>query len=355
MSGASEETTTRSGRQYKTKSSQRRISVPGIPVAPAATGQTRTTMSSDPVTQALVKINESLESLTKQGAENSRKLTELSIKLDQNTQSVNELGKRVTSNTESINKILEDSANIRKIAEEAKVSADEAKVSADATQEKIVPVCKKLEDHTLALSMLELERRSRNLRLRAVPESEGDNLANFLSKEFSDFWQQELEKEEIKIVTAFRLGRAQGRKKPRDCLITLRSREEREKILSLHFQRTLEIEKSFVEIFKDIPKEILDARTYYKELVGLLKKNEVPFRWEFPQGLSFKFKGRKIRIRSVEDRDQFLNHYREDLLKGTVGEEITSETKDATDILNLTFGLKSPTEEEQLLGATGGK
>uniref|UniRef100_UPI0010A01B9D vomeronasal type-2 receptor 26-like n=1 Tax=Podarcis muralis TaxID=64176 RepID=UPI0010A01B9D len=197
--------------------------------------------------------------------------------------------------------------------------AEEAKVIAEATQEKLTPVCKKVDEQELALSVLELQRKERNLRLRSVPENEKNNLVDFLTKEFSDFWQLNPEKEEFKIVTAFRLGKKQNRKKPRDCLIILRSKEERDKILSLHFQRTLEIEDNYVEIFKDLPKHILEARAHYK------------------------------------DKEQFLEENEEDLLKEVVAVELTPEVKEATDILNLTFGLKSPTEDEQLLGAVGGE
>uniref|UniRef100_A0A670JUF4 Reverse transcriptase domain-containing protein n=1 Tax=Podarcis muralis TaxID=64176 RepID=A0A670JUF4_PODMU len=217
--------------------------------------------SEDALAKALGKINDSLEQLTKQGAETSKqvaetnkKVAEISRKIDLNTRSIIELGNKVNSNTESIGKLLEESSTTRKIAEEAKEIAT-------ATEERFPPVLRKLEDHDLTLSMIEMQRKERNLRIRSVPESEGDNLVDYLTKEFSDFWQQDLEKEEFKIESAFRLGTRQRRNKARDCLITLRSKEERDKILNLDYQRTLQIEDYFVEIFKDIPKHILVVST----------------------------------------------------------------------------------------------
>ncbi|XP_077776092.1 uncharacterized protein LOC144325741 isoform X2 [Podarcis muralis] len=331
MSGPAEEITTRS----KAKQTQKkRGSIPGI--TPAVQEKVATA-SMESMTQALLKINQSLEALTKLSTENSKKLTELTARLDLNTASV-------ASNTESINKLIQESSETRKIAESAKNTAEE-------TREKLVPITKKVNEHDAALSLLELQRKEKNLKLRLVPESEGDSLVDFLTQNFSEFWQEDLQEEEFEITTAFRLGRRQG-KKPRDCLITLRSKEERDKILNLHYQKALEIENSQVQIFKDIPKYILEVRAFYKDLAYLLKKNIIPFRWEFPQGLSFNFKGRKVKIRTVQDKEQFLERYQEELQKGTV--ETTSEEKGSTDIANLSFGLIPPSEDEQKLGAVGG-
>lgn len=351
------DTRLRSGKPYKTEPiQQRRASTSGAAGVIGATGATKPKVmtAEDALTKALNRINESLESLTKQGAETSRQVTEtnkrvaeISTKIDLNTASINELGKKVNSNTQSIEKLLEESSTTRKIAEEAREVAI-------ATQDKIPPVQEKLADHDLTLSMIELQRKERNLRIRLVPEIEKDNLAEFLTTEILEFWKLDQEKEDLKIVSAFRLGFKQKKNKPRDCLITLRSKEERDKILNWHYQKTLEIGNSFVEIFKDIPKLILDIRTYYRDLTTLLKRNNIFFRWEYPQGLSFKFRGKKIRIKTLSEKDKFLRDYGEDLQKEVDrGEETT--VKGLLDVANLSFGLKSTTEEEELLGAVGGK
>lgn len=331
MSGPADEIVTRS----KVKQTQKkRGSITGT--TPAAQEKIPTA-SMESMTQALLKINQSLEALTKQSTENSKKLTELTARLDLNTASV-------ASNTDSINKLIQENSETRKIAESAKNTAEE-------TREKLAPITKKVNEHDAALSLLELQRKEKNLKLRLVPENEGDSLVDFLTQNFSEFWLEDLEEDEFEITAAFRLGRRQG-KKPRDCLITLRSKEERDKLLSLHYQKALEIQNCQVQIFKDIPKYILEVRTLYKDLVFLLKKNLIPFRWEFPQGLSFNFKGRKIKIKTVQDKEQFLERYLEDLQKGTV--KTTTEERGSTDIANLSFGLIPPSEEEQKLGAVGG-
>lgn len=343
MSNPLDEISTRSKTKQAQKQTQKRGSLSGA----AAAQEKGTTASMDSMTQALLRINQSLEVLTKQSAEltkqsteNSKKLTELTTRLDLNTTTI-------SSNTDSINRLIQESTETRKIAESAKSTAEE-------TRGKVAPIVKKVHEHDAALALLELERKNKNLKLRLVPEEEQDKLGEFLTDKFQEFWNDELEGEEdeFAIITAFRIGRKQG-KKPRDCLITLRSKEERDKILNLHFQKALVIKNSQIQIFKDIPKYFLEVRTQFKELVDLLKKNNIPFRWEFPQGLSFIFKGKKFKIKTNQDKEQFLDRNSEDLHKGTVGER---DIPDIPDIANLSFGLNpAPTEEEQELGAVGGK
>lgn len=353
--GEPQEKTLRSGRQYKIDTFMKRRASASGPSGASANPQEKTkAMSEEALSKALGKINDSLDQLKKQGAETSKQVAEtnktvaeISGKIDLNTKSIIDLGNKVNTNTESIGKLLEEASTTRKIAEEAKEIAT-------ATDEKFSPVFRKLGEHDLALSMIEMQRKERNLRIRAIPESEGDNLVDFLTKEFSHFWKQELEQEEFKIESAFRLGARQRKNKVRDCLVTLRSREERDKILNLHYQRTLRIEDSFVEIFKDIPKHILDARSQYKDLVILLKKNSVPFRWEYPQGLSFKYKGKKRKIKTVEEKDKFLEQHEEDLYKGAEsGQDYPGGGTLDKDKLPLRG--TPPTEEEEQLGAVGGK
>ncbi|CAI7934907.1 Hypothetical predicted protein [Podarcis lilfordi] len=243
----------RSGRLYRTDGGlQRRASTSGPPGVPTASSsaqpKTKGMASDDALAQALAKINESLDRISKQVAEASDKIDQNTTSINQNTASINNLGQKVNTNTETIQKLLQESASTREIAEEAK---EIATATVAEVQEKIPPLHKQLEDHKSILSMIELKEKQVNLRVRAVPEVEKDNLVEFLTQEFLDFWNPDLGKDSFKIVNAFRLGKGGG-KKVRDCLITLRTKEERDKILSLHFQKTLEIQQSKVEIFKDI-------------------------------------------------------------------------------------------------------
>lgn len=303
--------TGRTTRSSKTKTQQpsiisqlRRSSVPSLSVAQEEELdkiRPKGMASGEDFTSVLNKIYEKLDGLSKQ-------VTEQSTKIDQNTASINNLSQQVNLNTQSIGKLLEDTASNRKIAEEAKEKVE-------AVQEEIKPMRKQIGEHQALLSMIELKNKENNLRIRAVPELEKENLIEYLTQEFAEFWSLEEDKA-FKIVSAFRLGKGGRKIKSRDCLISLRTKEERDKILSVHFQKTLEIKDSRVEIYKDIPKHLLELRTNYGDLVALLRSSKIVFRWEFPQGLSFTFKGKKVRIRLVEDKEKNLSDYGEDLQKG---------------------------------------
>lgn len=162
-----------------------------------------------------------------------------------------------------------------------------------------------------------------------------------LTQEFEDFWGLEPDKD-FKIVSAFRIGKGGRKNKVRHCLISLRSKEERDKILAHHYKNPLEIEDVRIEIFKDIPKYLLDLRANYGNLVQLLRRNSIIFRWEFPQGLPFNYKGKKVKIRSEEDKVRFLNYHEEDLQK---------ELGNPPSSLEKTEKATPPTDQEQLMGA----
>lgn len=86
--------------------------------------------------------------------------------------------------------------------------------------------------------------------------------------------------------------------------------------MGLHYEKSIEIQDKRVEIFRDIPKQLLDLRATYTDLTRLLRSNSIAYRWEFPQGLSFSFRGKKVRIKTAEDKEKLLSVHGEDLQKG---------------------------------------
>lgn len=319
--------------------SYRRASVVGLPVTQVTEGA-----GTDPAT--LDKILSAIQDLTAKIDLNTSTIKDLG-------QKVNDVGQKVNINTQAIDKLLQES-------KETKKTAEEAKERVLAVEEKIPPINRRLDDFKEQFALIELKEKQTNLRIRAVPESEEGELIEFLTSELEEYWDLDPQKEEFKIVSAFRLGRVKRKNRARDCLISLRSREERDKILNLHYQKALVIEGVRIEIFKDIPKYLLDLRANYADLVGLLRKSNIPFRWEFPQGLSFSFKQKKIKIRSKEDKVSFLRDFGEDLRKEARTRVPELPGLRSPDLGRHPLGLdqlekeKQPPEQEQLLGAVGG-
>lgn len=315
MSGARRRGRTKQTTLTLSAASQRRSSVPALPstlppdieaasLIQAGEGETEELhlgdMASGTSSSVLEKILEKLEALDKKA--------DLHIaKIEQNTESLNKLTGQVAQNAQSIGELKEAVGENRKLAEDTSQRLEEL-------EKEVRPLSKQVGEHQIYFLMTELRNRETNLRIRSIPEVEEDNLIEFLTKEFAKFWK--LEEKDFKIVSAFRLGRVRRTEKPRDCLIILRSKEERDKILGLHYEKSLDILGKRIEIYKDIPKQLLDLRSNYTELARLLRSNAIIFRWEFPQGLSFTYRGRKIKIKTVEDRDKFLGAHGEDLHKG---------------------------------------
>lgn len=255
-----------------------------------------------------------LKQILEQLAALNQKVDNQSLKIDQATSSIQKLTDQVSQHTQAIEKLQGATAENRNLAGEAIQIATAAKKEVEEVKGEVRPLQKQIGEQQAYLSMVELKERQNNLRLRAIPEIEQQDLIGFLTTEFSKFWNIK-EESDFKIVSAFRLGRLVRKDRSRDCLIILRSREERDKILGLHFANPLDIQDKRVQIYRDIPKQLLDLRTTYSELARLLRLNTIRYRWEFPQGISFTYKQKKVKIRTPEDSQKFLHEHGEDLQK----------------------------------------
>ena len=85
------------------------------------------------------------------------------------------------------------------------------------------------------------------------------------------------------MVRAFRFGgKSKKRKTVNDFMIEFRTKEDRDKILELHYATNLVIGNQQFILFKDIPQLLLDLRKRYTDVTTVLKKKGIFFRWEFP-------------------------------------------------------------------------
>ena len=76
------------------------------------------------------------------------------------------------------------------------------------------------------------------------------------------------------------------------------------------------VEQNKVIFYKDIPRFFLDKRVPYNDLATEIRKRKIPYSWEFPEGLAFTFEGKKIKIRSLAEKQKFLDKHLE-FFKGT--------------------------------------
>lgn len=163
------------------------------------------------------------------------------------------------------------------------------------------------------IAMNELRQREVNLRLRAVPETQNENVKEKLIKELAEWMGMTVEEMAKNVQSAFRMRVSSTRVKKYtgDCLITFKDKEMRNKILLRNREKRLNIEGNYIIIFKDVPIRLLKRRDSYKLLVQALKKNKIEFRWEFPEGLSFIYRGKKHKLSNQEETGKFLRKYKE--------------------------------------------
>uniref|UniRef100_A0A670IGT0 L1 transposable element RRM domain-containing protein n=1 Tax=Podarcis muralis TaxID=64176 RepID=A0A670IGT0_PODMU len=164
-----------------------------------------------------------------------------------------------------------------------------------------------------AISMNELRQREVNLRLRLVPELQGENIKEKLIKEIAQWMEMDIEEVTKSVQSAFRLKTrsAKARKLPGDCLVTFKDREMRNQILQKNREKRLNIEGNYIIIFKDISIRLLKRRDPYKPTVQILEKNNIELRWEYPEGISFVYKSKRHRLTSLEELGKFLRKYKE--------------------------------------------
>ena len=293
------------------------------------------------------QMAQAIEKLTSSIAEITEGLKKVSEDVKQTQSSVNSVNSTVNSATEKLQAEIKESSqrletsigqieqNVRKNREEINKVAQEVTVLKKETEEikvvkeKIRTVEQKLDNIDLeniekigsrqrsveeSLAFLQLQQGEGNLRLRGLPELEEGSLKDFIVTQFSTFWHLKEDEVSALIVKAFRFG-TKGKKSSKtvsDCLIVLNNRYQRDYILDLHYKNNLVVQQNRVVLFKDIPKFFLDKRAPYNDLTAELRRRNISFSWEFPEGLTFMFKEKRIRIRSPADKQKFLDKHLED-------------------------------------------
>lgn len=129
---------------------------------------------------------------------------------------------------------------------------------------------KKLQEKLIWMECRQLDK---YLRFRGIQESHKDvreELLDILS-EFLEIPQNELEKEVDEI---YRINSEFTRiKLPRDVIVKVTTYKMRDLILSQHFQEPLEILGKKVKIWKELPREVIQQRKNFKQLVEKLKQD----------------------------------------------------------------------------------
>lgn len=84
------------------------------------------------------------------------------------------------------------------------------------------------------------------------------------------------------------------------------TRNLKEEILKIQYDKPLEIDGEKIRIIRELPKKILLLRKDYRKLKDKLDGLKIRFRWEIPQGMTFEHKGKRHTIRNVSQMEKCL-------------------------------------------------
>ncbi|XP_048343693.1 uncharacterized protein LOC125428106 [Sphaerodactylus townsendi] len=170
---------------------------------------------------------------------------------------------------------------------------------------------KKLENQVL---LTELHQKQNILRLRGVPEYEGEKTRKLIITNLAKYLDTEDDVMEEDIERAFRLNqKPSGEGRERDILVFFARQKTKEEILKKNSKSKLKINSKEVLILKETPYKILKKRREYDFLTSVLRKTNIRYKWEDIDGLSLTYKERRMKITSIQQAKEFLGKIENEL------------------------------------------
>lgn len=153
----------------------------------------------------------------------------------------------------------------------------------------------------------ENQSRSQNLQIRSLPEQTNEDLTIKMKKIFNPILGRR-EEEVLKIDRVHRIRKPPNLRKevPRDVIIKFHSYEEKEKIWrGLRGASPVCFENTELQIFSDLSAGTLAWRRQLRPLLDQLRKSNIKYSWGFPSSLGVMKEGRSIRLRPLENLQDF--------------------------------------------------
>nr|XP_034975946.1 G-protein coupled receptor 157 isoform X1 [Zootoca vivipara] len=225
--------------------------------------------------------------------------------------------------------------NIKKTQKDLK----ETKKETEKIREEMSDMNKLHEDILDSIALLEMRQKQLNLKFRGIPEEANENIRLKIVTNLAVWLGLKEEEVDSKISNAFRIKvrsvKAKAKKLPGDCLVTFTSMDFKNRVMRESYNNSMKMEGRTIIVFKEVPIRFLKKRDPYKELAGLLSKNGVSYRWEYPQGLIFYYKNKRFTLTNAHDLDKFARKYykflgKPEMLKPETDQE-EKESKEGTD------------------------
>lgn len=169
-------------------------------------------------------------------------------------------------------------------------------------------------DHRCTLYRLEDQEnrnRRKNLRIRGVPDIQGEDLQAKMDNIFGHMLGlTETEKNNLFLERVHRVRKpaALAAEIPRDIIARFHYFQDKEQIwVNLTNKQLIKYEKSTLQRFPDLAAKTLARRRILKPLLEHLKLNNIQYSWGFPACLTGRKEGQSATLRYPEDMAFFCN------------------------------------------------
>lgn len=163
-------------------------------------------------------------------------------------------------------------------------------------------------DHRDILYKLEEQEnqsRRQNLRIRALPEQQGEDLLLKMKKILNPILDRGLD-EDLKIDRVHRVRKTPGRREeiPRDVIVKFHLYEDKTRIWGIVVS-PVKFENTDLQIFSDLSAGTLARRRQLKPLLEQPRAPNIKYSWGFPAALLVMKEGRTVRLKFPEDLQDF--------------------------------------------------
>lgn len=224
---------------------------------------------------------------------------------------VGELSIKIQDLTAKSNRIEESNKKLQKEMREQKKETLKVK-------EELGELCISQDKIWDNLAMADMRLKQLHLKFRGVAEDRNEDIRGKMIKELSNWLGIREEEMAATIVNVYRMTRPKHMNASKflgDCLVIFNSLEMKNLVLRKSYNNRLRIDGRPIIIYKEIPVRLLRKREGYKQVAAALRRTGVPFRWEFPEGISFFYKEKKFRLLEAQEADKFLRRYEKELGK----------------------------------------
>ncbi|XP_048339273.1 uncharacterized protein LOC125425739 [Sphaerodactylus townsendi] len=223
-------------------------------------------------------------------------------------QEMTNLKKDLKDNSGHIKKMDETLSHIKSALNEHAEHIEEIEDKMDSYKEQ-------QEKHAELMAILEYKQKETYLRIRGLPEMDNENLLKRILPLLQQVWSLEEDDAVREIDRLYRVNSkiARDKKLPRDIIINCVRKSLRDEILRYHAATNIQLEGTNLIILKEIPTAIRRKRKDYNNLADTLRINNVKFRWNIPEGLSFYFNSKYHNINSAIKAQDFLTSNQKNL------------------------------------------